>query len=824
MHGLTGVGVVVDNAQVEPVPSTGIDPDHVFRDAMDQVDEILIITSSRRDADGTITDFEYRYLNTAALHMMNRPAEDLIGRGLVELFPSHVPTGLFANYRDIVESGRKRQISIPAFDENGVKGSFDFEVFPFGDGYVMLGRDVTEQMTRESEMRESRQQFRLLAEHASDVVYRTDASGRFTWISPSIEAALGWSLADLIGTPSLDLIHVDDQDRILEKRAKVRGGTERVRVTARYRTKSGDYRWMAILASPVLTAVGEHDGMAVGLRDVHEQTIAETNLADSEAVFRSAVHSAAIGMAIVNSGGYVLEANRSLSRLLGHPRVAWEGTSVESFVHEDDRDRLRASMLGIEQREGSLVLSDLRLLHRSGTAVWTRCAVVALPATPARSVRFLVQVEDVTAERQARADLEYQALHDSLTGLRNRLWILDILPSELQAAKRTGRHVGLLLVDLDQFKVVNDSLGHTAGDELLIQVAERLQAAVPTSCHLGRSGGDEFIILAPDVTSASELETVAHAILEGLSSTVLLSGHQFVPAASIGISMSTARSTSESMLRDADAALFRAKAGGRNRWQFSDEDMHRHAVARMVLVEEISAAIAQRQFVAHYMPIVSFADGTVAGHEALVRWRHPSRGVLPPSEFLGVAEETGLISGLGDLVLDDVCRYLSEHPGDTRCMSVNVSAVQLGQPDWAASFRSTLDRYGVPPERLVIEVTETAVLSAMSSTLADLRGLRDIGVGLHLDDFGTGYSPISLLRDLPVTGIKLDASFVQDVTATDRRTAAIVSGLAALVRRLGLVGIAEGVETSQQADVVAAAGWEHAQGYLYGRPAPEPVA
>jgi diguanylate cyclase (GGDEF)-like protein len=434
----------------------------------------------------------------------------------------------------------------------------------------------------------------------------------------------------------------------------------------------------------------------------------------------------------------------------------------------------------------------------------------------------MVQVEDITAEHEAQEALAYQAFHDPLTGLHNRAWILDILAVDLRAAKRLGHPVVALFVDLDNFKVVNDSLGHAAGDEVLATVADRIVAGLRPGDRVGRFGGDEFVIVVQDVQDVLEVERCAERVSASIAVDLQVRGHRIVPTASIGIATSTPTSTPESLLRDADSALSRAKANGRASWHFFDEAMHAQALARLTVEDELRDAITRSQFVVYYQPIVALADAHVVGHEALVRWAHPTRGLLSPADFLDVAEDTGLITTIGAQVLDSVCAMLAARPDLPGPISVNVSAVQLAAPSWLRVVRDTLAAHRVDPARIVIEVTETSILSLVDSARASLETLRGLGVGIHVDDFGTGYSSIAVLRDLPVTGVKLDLRFVHDLTTGDSQANALAHGLSGLVEGMHLIGIAEGIETKMQADILRAQGWECGQGYYFGRPAAHP--
>jgi EAL domain-containing protein (putative c-di-GMP-specific phosphodiesterase class I) len=330
-------------------------------------------------------------------------------------------------------------------------------------------------------------------------------------------------------------------------------------------------------------------------------------------------------------------------------------------------------------------------------------------------------------------------------------------------------------------------------------------------------------VIAPGIHDESEVDSIAERLIGAVTEEVTVGGRPLIVSASIGVALSTADSTSTSLLRDADSALFRAKGSGRSRWVFFDPGMHTVAMARLVTESELRTAITERQFVVHYQPIVALADATVVGYEALVRWNHPDRGLVPPLEFLPIAEESGLIVEIGDQVLDQVCDLITIRPDLTVPISVNKSPVQIGRPGWHDRFLARIHAREIRPERLVIEVTETAILSVLDRTTGDLADLRDHGIGIHVDDFGTGYSSIALLRDLPVTGLKLDLSFTRHLT-TDQTARALAAGLAGLVHGLNIDGIAEGIETPEQAEILREQGWTHGQGYLYGRPAPMPPA
>jgi diguanylate cyclase (GGDEF)-like protein len=458
-------------------------------------------------------------------------------------------------------------------------------------------------------------------------------------------------------------------------------------------------------------------------------------------------------------------------------------------------------------------------VRADGATIWTTRSLSLIRDSNGLPSYFVAQLDDVTDARDAREQLAYLAHHDELTGLHNRAWILDLIERSLMIDGPCRGRVGALFIDLDHFKVVNDSLGHSAGDDVLRSVAARLAGPLGEHQHLGRLGGDEFVVVVPDARSHVELERLAANISAALAVDLVIRGHRIVPHASIGIALASVGATAASLLRDADVALYRAKHAGRGRWQVFDDAMHARALQRLTVEDDVRRGLERDEFVVHLQPIVRLGDESIAGFEALVRWQHPSKGLLAPDAFLSVAEESGLVVPLGQQVLEHVCAILARHPSLPGRISVNVSAVQLSRSDWLSSFADTLRRSDADPNRLIVEVTETAVLSLLDSVRADLFALRRLGVGIHVDDFGTGYSSISLLRELPVTGLKLDRSFVADLTDGESSANALAAGLIGLAAGLGLQSVAEGVETRSQATLLRSQGWRYGQGYLFGRPA-----
>ena len=687
---------------------------------------------------------------------------------------------------------------------------------------------VLNDVTAQKQAFEAAQRMAAIVESSDDAIIGMTLAGIVTSWNPAAERMLGYSSEEIIGK----LIHLlSPSDRSHEMKAilaKITAGQHVDHLETIRLRKDGTPITVSISVSPIRDVDRAIVGASTIARDVTEQKQAAENarsLTAAEDLVRGVLASASIGIALADLDGSFRVVNQSLCDLLGYDEAWFLARRIRDMVHPDDLEGALQERTRLITGPSDKSATKLRLVRADGATVWVRRVAVPIPGDEGQPDLFMVQVEDITAEHEAQEALAYQAFHDPLTGLHNRAWIQDILAVDLRAAKRQGTAVGALLVDLDNFQIVNESLSHGAGDEVLSTVADRITAALHPGDRVGRFGGDEFAIVVHDVQDGLEIEHCAERVSAAIAADLLVRGHRIMPTASIGIATSTSTSTAESLLRDADSALSSAKATGRGGWHFFDDQMHAHALARFTVEDQLRGAVTLGQFVVYYQPIVALADGHVVGHEALVRWTHPTRGLLSPGEFLDVAEETGLIISIsiGAQVLDQACAMLTARPDLPGPISVNVSAIQLAAPGWLRNVRDTLARHRVDPARVVIEVTETAVLSLVDSAQVARASLRRLGIGIHLDDFGTGYSSMSVLRDLPVTGVKLDLRFVHDLTTADSQANAMTEGMSGLVKGMHLLGIAEGIETQMQADILRAQGWEYGQGFYFGKPAALPV-
>jgi len=502
-------------------------------------------------------------------------------------------------------------------------------------------------------------------------------------------------------------------------------------------------------------------------------------------------------------------------------------------VHADDLPRLRADIDAHLGRERENLSSEFRIRHRDGHYRWVLCRGIAVKDPERDTLRAAGSLTNITDRKLAEEQLHFEAMHDSLTGLANRSLLSDRLTHSLARSKRdVDNRFALLFIDLDEFKVINDSLGHQVGDKLLIEVARRLStcarkvdtiARIPAD-HVARIGGDEFVMLLEDLARPEDALRVAERVHGALAEPFSLGAHELVARGSIGIATSEGGySRPDEVLRDADIALYQAKQAGKSCTCMFDPQMHERAMARWSTETELRHAIERDQFEVHYQPIVDGA-GRLAALEALVRWRHPVRGMVPPDAFIPIAEETGLIVPLGKLVLAQACRQLRrwqrEIPSFAHmAVGVNISHRQFVSPAVVDDIANILQETGLAPQNLKLEVTESAAMQNASQTIETMARLRAMGVLIYMDDFGTGYSSLAQLQRMPLDALKIDRAFVKDMNH-DETSRSIVESIIALAHTMRLRVIAEGVETADQAARLAASGCDYLQGYHFGRPMP----
>ncbi|HEY0403570.1 MAG TPA: EAL domain-containing protein, partial [Blastococcus sp.] len=550
----------------------------------------------------------------------------------------------------------------------------------------------------------------------------------------------------------------------------------------------------------------------------------DTLLADRGQLFQALFLSAPIPKALVDLDGHVLVANPMMCALTGRTAEELAGRHVDLLAHPDDPP---VGDLGLDADQGehldpNLLLDGERRLRRSdGTELWAIQSHEIVRHNNGEPQFVVLSLVDVTDRRRAEDDLVRRAFTDPLTGLPNRRALTDRLRHAVALSRRRGLQVGLVHLNIDRFKAVNEALGHEAGDMLLSQVADRLRWSTRVEDTAVRLGADEFLVVAEDVEDLDGLRALADRLLSVLDEPFLVHEREITLSASVGLTLGSDM-TPDDLLRQAQSALTRAKAdGSRARIEVHEGALVHGDVDALQLETDLKHALENEELRLFYQPIVQLRDETLLGYEALVRWQHPTRGLLPPAAFLSAAEDNRLTSKLGAWVLHRACTDAAAWPEDLR-VHVNISARHLAEDGFSELVAAALEESGLAPGRLELEITESTALFAAEATLHSVAVVTDAGVTLALDDFGTGYSAITALHRLPIHTLKIDRSFVADVVA-EPATAALVQGLLQLGQGMGLQVIAEGIEDGEQAQWLREHGCSMAQGYAFGRPAPLPA-
>jgi diguanylate cyclase (GGDEF)-like protein/PAS domain S-box-containing protein len=782
----------------------------------------------------------------------------------------------------VLEADRDRvaEVIAQAFTEPGVHGPVTLRVEdsegrvrtlealghnrlddPDVEGVVVTARDITERVDAEEAARRSDARLRAIVENLSDVVTIVDADGSIIYTSPTSERLFGFTEGDGSYTDPIGQMHPDDRDQAMEELAEHVAGDHQD--PARFRLRAGDGSWRVVEAvardmsdDP---AVG---GLVVTTRDVSERMRAESLVADQAKVLTRIARGARLHETLTsicdvlerqvpNSvfGVVLIDPDAGTLQLGAGPRVAPDlANAIEGTIVDPDDPRLRVAdvvatagpaELGSDWRTaavrrvadaggiGSLwstPITDSASLRVIG--VIFGCFEISHRVTAAERaiVEMFAQTAGIAIERQVSEDLlAYRANHDSLTGLPNRVLFLEFLSHALGRAQRGGNSVAVLFLDLDRFKHINDGLGHDAGDVLLRQLAERLRVSMRPSDVVARFGGDEFTVLCDGLETESaeqQVSDVARRLLEVIERPLTVDGEDRRLSASVGIAIAGPQTTAEGLLRDADAAMYEAKQHGKARFEIFDDAMRSNMNARLDLESRLERAIERDEFRLFLQPIVELATGRCVGGEALLRWHDPEIGIITPDQFIGLAEETGLIIPMGEWALAEACRTVArwEEVGllaPDFTMAVNLSARQVAQADLVERVRAVIEQSGPMASRLCLEITESVLME--ESSVEAMRALKDLGVRLSIDDFGTGYSSLGYLKRFPVDSVKVDRSFV-DGLGTDSEDSAIVTAVVSLGHALGLAVVAEGVETVGQLHELLNLGCDRAQGYWFSGP------
>jgi diguanylate cyclase (GGDEF)-like protein/PAS domain S-box-containing protein len=691
-------------------------------------------------------------------------------------------------------------------------------------GVVANFRDISSRKEAEHALRVSESRWRSVADASPIGIYELSADPTITFVNERWQDITGMPDSKAIGGYWQSFIHADDREPMAQQWASTGALGKPFRGMLRVVRPDGAVRWLMSATEPLFDESGVLTGHVGTIDDITERLVAQR---DTERL-SDIVEATSDLVVISDRESRILYMNAAARRFFdldpSAPVDDFDFTPytppwAQEVYLNDTRPQLRD--------EG--IWSGEFAYYRDGAEVPVSALFLAHRDSDGR-IEYVSSVTRDISERKAFEErLEYQATHDPLTGLPNRTLFLDRLELALARSRRSSRTVAVLFCDVDHFKVVNDSLGHGAGDRLLVALAQRLRDALRPGDTVARFGGDEFVILCDELATQQDAVYIAERIHRAVHEPLTIGSTEMFAAISIGIAFATPDTGPETMIRDADAAMYLAKERGRARYEVYDETMRATLVERLDIESALRRAITRHELRVAYQPTVDLVTGSIVGVEALLRWDHPERGLLVPHDFIDVAEETGLIVPIGSWVIEQACRqaqrWQAGHPEAQLLVSVNLSGRQLDDPTLVDTVRDVIERTGVDPNLLGLEITESVVMRDPQASTVTLQALKDLGVRLAVDDFGTGYSSLAYLRRFPVDLLKVDRAFVDglDPDTGDAEDRAIVAAVVSLAHTLGMEAIAEGVETAEQLAELRALGCDMAQGYFIAKPLPAPA-
>ena len=668
---------------------------------------------------------------------------------------------------------------------------------------------------------------RGIIESAHESFIAIDAKGTIVEWNSQAESDFGWSRAEAIGRSLAETIVPPESREAHEaglRRFAETGEGKLIgkRVELQAQRRDGSTFPVELSISPVRSKHGLR--FNAFLHDISDRLAAQAELQAAEEQFRRAFEDAGIGMSLCDLGGRFIRANRALADITGYSIDELVGMRFGELTHPADRGRQVDAFDRLISGESDRYQGENRYYHKRGHIVWIALNVSAVRGPGGEVHHLICQIQDISERKLAEARLAYQASHDPLTDLPNRVLLDDRMAMALRRLSRARLPLAVLFLDLDRFKLVNDTFGHDAGDQLLLEAAERLRSVIRPSDTVVRMGGDEFAILCEEVTPDAAA-TLARRIGEAIAVPFRVEGREVVVTSSIGIAMNRDPSVSPgTLLANADAAMYEAKARGRSRYAFFEDEMRTRASARLDFERELRGAVGADRLTVHYQPQFDLSSGRVVGAEALARWEHPQRGLLPASEFMPVAEESDLVVAVGTLAIEEAARRAAQwraHSPDI-LVTVNVSGRELGGHELPGIVVDALDRSGAPADALCIEMTEAAVIEDPESAFEAMHDLKDLGVALSIDEFGVGSSTFGLIRRMPALDLlKIDRIFTSGLGDTGRSGERdLVEAMIGMARALRMRTLAEGVENDGQVEALRELGCDAAQGFHLAHPGP----
>jgi diguanylate cyclase (GGDEF)-like protein/PAS domain S-box-containing protein len=669
----------------------------------------------------------------------------------------------------------------------------------------------------------SNTQFRATFEQAAVGISHTTLDRRFLLVNQKFCDMLGYTREELLAMRSNQIASADDQAPGTDNQRAVAGEIDTYAGEKRYLRKDGSAFWAYRTVSLARDEAGTPLYFIRVVEDITERKAAESALRTSEETLHATFSQAGVGIIITSPAQRYLQVNDKYCDMLGYTREELLAMSNTDVIYPENIGNVLDNRRRLISGELQNVDNERRLIRKDGALIWVHNSTSLARDLNGEPTHFITVVADISERKRAEEQLTHLAHHDSLTGLPNRELTYDRLGRSLEQAQRRQWIAGVMFVDLDRFKAVNDTLGHNAGDQVLRQVAERLAQCVRAEDTVGRLGGDEFAVILTQLARVEDAGHVAQKIIDVLGAPFVIEGREFFVTASVGIATYPGDAdTAETLMKNADAAMYRIKGQGKNNFQFYAANMNERAAEWLQLEIDLRYAIQRNEFVLHYQPKADLGTGRVTGVEALLRWQRPDGRLVPPADFIPLLEESGLIVPAGAWILRAACAQIREWQQAALTpvpIAVNLSAKQFLQHDICAMVQGALREFDVAPRLLELEITESAAMHDAEAATATLRDLKALGVSIAIDDFGTGYSSLGYLKRFPIDSLKIDRSFVTDLPG-NRGDASIAKAVITMAHALGLKVIAEGVENEAQREFLAANACDELQGYYFSRPLP----
>lgn len=765
-----------------------------------------------------IFDKNGRYLKVPQTNhsLLYKPEEELIGKTVYEVFPREQADFFYHKINEALTEQKTLSIEYD-LEIDGETYWFSTRISPMPkDCVVMVARDITFRKLTEIALTESNKKYEELIENANDLIYVMDLDGNFLSLNRAGEKIFGYKRQEILQMKIEDIIAPEySKDKKLRARKSQIHNLEII-------TKNGDRVSLELSTQPIFkndTLIGIQ---GIG-RDITSHKKQQEALSSSESQYRLLSEGIMHQVWTAKPDGMLDYINGRVTEYFGEKGYSLLENGWVRVIHPEDLPGC------LENWTHSLLTGDsyeveFRLQRSDGNYRWHRSVATAQRDAERNIIKWFGTNTDIHDQKIAEEQLNYFAKHDPLTNLPNRNKFMDHLTRVINRKKYSPEfNFAVLFLDLDRFKVINDSLGHLIGDKLLISIAERLEACVRPGDIVARLGGDEFTILLNNIKDSETAVRITNRLIHTLSEPFKLDEYEVFTSSSIGIVIADdIKRESEDYLRDADTAMYRAKAAGKSRYEIFNKEMHIFNINLLQLENDLRYALERKEFAVFYQPIVSLETGEIKEFESLIRWKHPKRGMVSPGEFIEVAEETGLINPIGNWIMEESCRQIVEWQKlslETRnlFMGVNLSSKQLLHPSFIEQIKSVLLKTGLNPHFLRIEVTETKIMENSEAALAVLKELKEIGVTLSTDDFGTGYSSLSYLHHFPFDCLKIDHSFIGEMDSNNK-SEEIVRTILMLAQNLNLEVVAEGIETEEQLRLLQLLGCKLGQGYLFSRP------